>query len=174
MRKTFFIITIFITFFGCSIKHDYIWQEYKIDPHRLTSQFNRENAHQLKIIKGKADESEIIIFQAGPHQFYSDYLELTNAMADQLMRELQKKGIKIVNSTEKSLEVKVVKTDFEAGMWMSAAILNVEVTLGGEKTKSFRVRNSSPNGVNGAFDGAVALTVIEIINDSEVAAYINN
>jgi len=47
------------------------------------------------------------------------------------------------------------------------------VKFGNGKTKSYTVRNSSPDTVYRTYNGAVALAVIEIINDPEVLTYIN-
>jgi len=58
-------------------------------------------------------------------------------------------------------------------MWRIAASLDFSVKFGDGKTKLYTVRNSSPSTVDQTYNGAVALAVLEIINDPEVLTYIN-
>lgn len=173
MQKKILLIILILGLSGCAIKHDYKWREYFIAPDRLTSQIKNKNAQPLKIIKNKSSNSKKLLGNVGAHQYFSNDQEFTNGIADQLTTELRKKRIKIMDTAEKSLAIRVDSAHFERGMWKIATNLDFTITLGGKKIKSLTVRNSSPGAVDRAYDGAIALAVIEIINDPEIAAYIN-
>ncbi len=174
MRGTYapVILVLFIFLSGCAIKHNYAWTEYPIASKRIT-QNSYVKGQKIKIIKGDADDAKRFLGNVGAHQYYGSEKSLTDGIADQLAKELKKKGIEIINDAEKSLEIKVDNYNFEQGMWKIAATINFSVAFGNEKTKSYTVRNSSPGTVDMTYNGAVALAVLEIMNDPEVLSYIN-
>lgn len=166
------ILILFLTLTGCAIKHDYAWNEYLITPDRISSQTSFTKGQEIRIIKGKSNESIIFLGNVGAHQYYGSEQSLTDGIVDQLARELRKKQLEIDNTAEKSLEITVNRSNFERGMWKIAATIEYTVKFGDGKVKSYTVRNSSPTTVNRTYDGVVALAVIEIINDPEVLNYI--
>jgi len=87
--------------------------------------------------------------------------------------ELQSRGLKLNNPAEKSIEITVIRSQFERGMWKIAVTLEFMVKLGNGKSKSYEVRNSSPHTVDHTYNGAVALAVIKLINDPAFLKYIN-
>ncbi len=176
MFKKIFFLLVVLVLSSCApkvIRHDYSWVEYKIAPDRVTAQIDGENCPPLKIIKGISETTEKRMGNVGLHEYYGNNQLLTNAIADQLKWELTKRGLKISDTAEKSIELNVIHTAFERGMWKIASNLDFTVTMGGSKTKNISVRNSSPATVDLAYNGAVALAVIEILNDPEIASYIN-
>ncbi len=48
-----------------------------------------------------------------------------------------------------------------------------EIKLGDGTSKTYEVRNSTPGTVDGLYNGAAALAVVEILKDADVLAYIN-
>ncbi len=168
-----FILVFLLVLTGCTIKHDYTWMEYPITSDRVPSQNSITEGREIRIIKGKSDNSKIFLGRVGAHHYYGSEQSLTDGIADQLAKELQKKNLVINNTSEKSLEIEVNYSNFEQGTWKIAVTLEFTVKFGNGKTKSYTVRNSSPTSVDRTYNGAVALAVIEIINDQEVLTYIN-
>ena len=166
------ILFLFLT--GCTIKHDYVWNEYSIKPERISSQNVFTEGKKLKIIKGKASDSNILIGNVGVHHYYGSEQLITNGIVDQLIMELQNRRLQIKNEAIKSLEITVDRSHFERGAWKIAATIEFTVKFGNGTSKSYSVRNSSPSTVDRTYNGAIALAVIEIINDPEIANYINN
>lgn len=167
------IVILFLILTGCAIKHDYVWNEYPITPERILSQISFTEGKEIRIIRGKSNDSKIFLGNVSAHQYYGSEQSLTDGIVDQLSKEMRKKRLEIKNTAEKSLEITVNRSNFERGMWKIAATIEYTVKFGNGKTKSYTTRNSSPATVDRTYDGAVALAVIEIINDAEVRTYIN-
>ena len=176
MYKKIFLVLSVLVLAACApkvIRHDYSWVEYKIAEDRVNTSIAGENCPPLKLIKGTSATTEKKMGNVGLNEYYGNNQQLTNGLADQLKWELTKRGVKITDTAAKSIELNVVHTAFESGMWKIAANLDFTVTMGGTKTKNMSVRNSSPATVDLAYNGVVALAVIEMLNDPEIAAYIN-
>lgn len=169
---TITFLSIFLLINGCSIKHDYAWQPYLITPERISPEASFIEGQEIRIIKGKSNNSKIFLGSVGPHEYYGSEQSLTDGIVDQLSREMRKKGLAIKSTGEKSLEITVNRSEFERGMWKIASTIEYTVKFGNGKAKSYTTRNSSPMTVDQTYNGAVALAVIEIINDPEVLNYI--
>ncbi len=168
------ILILFLFLTGCAIKHDYVWHEYAIAPERISSQNIFKEGQEIRIIKGKSNDSKIVLGSVGAHRYYGSEQTLTDAIVDQLSKELRNRRIEIKNTAEKSLEITANRSKFEQGMWKMAATIEFTVKFGNGKTKSYTVRNSILSTfADRAYNGAVAWAVIEIINDPEVLTYIN-
>jgi hypothetical protein len=170
------IMMLFVVLSGC-ISHEYVWNEYPLVSGRISPQLRFTEGRELNIIKGKSDNSRILLGKAGLHRYYGTRQSLTDGIAVQLAEEMRNKRLKIVNSAKKSLEIVVGESRFEPGFSMQGASIEVTVKFGDGKTKLFTVKNKSPqtgiDTVNRIYDGVVALSVIEIIHDPEVVSYIN-
>lgn len=167
------ILIVFLLLNGCGAKnHDYVWNEYPITQERISSQVSFTKGQEIRIIKGKSNDSKMFLGNVGVHHYYGSEQSLTDGIVDQLTREMRKKRLEIKNTAEKSLEITVNSSNFERGMWKIAATIEYTVKFGNGKTKSYTVRNSSPATVDRTYNGVVALAVIEIINDPEVLNYI--
>jgi hypothetical protein len=165
-----FALTLTLT--GCAIKHDYSWNEYAIAPERITSEIKVAKGQEIKVVAGKSSDATVLLGNVGLHQYYGSDQMLADGIAEQLSVELRKMGVGINNSANKSLEIAVTRSAFERGAWKIAATIEFTVKFGNGKTKQYSVRNSSPATVDRTFNGAVALSVIEMLNDPEVRNYI--
>lgn len=157
---------------GCSVRHDYVWHEYPIAKERIVTG-NFSQGQGINIIKGKSDTSELMLGAIGPHNYFGNMQILTDGLAEQLAMEMEIRGLKIDETAGKSLEVAVQNANFERGMWKVAVTMVYVVKFGNGKTKAYTTRNSSPTTVDNTYNGAVALAVIDILNDPEVISYIN-
>ena len=165
------ILVLMIT--SCTVRHDYIWQEYPITPERISSDVSFTEGQEINIVKGVSNDSTFFLGNVSKHHYYGSEPSLTDGLADQLAAEFQSRGLKIKDPTEKSIEVTVISSQFERGMWKIAVTLEFIVKLGNGKSKSYEVRNSSPHTVDHTYNGAVALAVIKLINDPSLLKYIN-
>lgn len=157
-------------FAGCT--HKYVWSEYKINPDRITAQAGFAQGQKVSVLNGKSHGAVRVLGNIGMHKYTGTEQQLADAIADQLSQELRERQIEVVASAGKSLEITVDRTSFEQGMWMIAGSLDFEIKFGNGTVKNYFVRNSTPTNVPRAFNGAVALAVIEILNDPEVISYI--
>ncbi len=167
------IFMLFLVLCGCTVKHDYVWNEYSIRSERLVSKNSFTEGQEIRIIKGKSDDSNKLFAKIAHHHYYGSDQFLTDGIADQLAKEMAKMRLTIKNQAEKSLEITVNSSNFKQGGFSSAVTLGLMIKFGNGKAKSYTVRNSSPGPLYRIYNGAVALAVIEIINDPEVLTYIN-
>lgn len=176
MQKSYmsFLLILILMLAGCvGRKIDYVWQEYQITPDRLSSRSSITEGKIIAITKGKSDSAEILVFKNGPDQYYSSCQSFADSIADQLAKEMRKKGVEINNQADKSLEITVNRSISGKEFWNYTASLEFTLKFGNGKSKSYSVKNSSPQINAKGYNGAVALAVIEIINDLEVVTYIN-
>ena len=159
---------------GCSITHEYKWNEYKLTPDRLPPQYKFRAGNEVKVIKGESDTTRKYIGGVGAHNYYANMQILTDGLVEHLTLELQNKKIKVNEGATKSLKITVNNETFERGMWSIAATLNFDVEFGDGNSKSFSVRNKSPGTVENLYNGVIARSVIAIMEDAEVQKYINN
>jgi hypothetical protein len=99
-------------------------------------------------VEGKSSSGKTYLGKTGAGFYHGNAQLFTRATVEQAVQEIE-------------------------GVWRNAAILEYTVTFGNGKTKSRSVRNSSLASISVAFNGAVALAVIDIMNDLEVREHIN-
>ena len=153
--------------------HEYVWSEYPIDADRVSSQIVFAEGRELWVAAGKSGTARIVLASIGANEYFGSRQQLADAIVTQLTREMRNKGIRIVDTAGKSLEIKVDRTGYEMGLVKFAATIEFTVKFGNGSTKTYVVRNSTPGPVERAYNGAVALAVIRIMNDAEVFSYIN-
>lgn len=56
------VMFLFLT--GCAIKHDYRWREYPLAKDRICTHVHFTESQELRIIKGKSDDSKISLASA--------------------------------------------------------------------------------------------------------------
>jgi len=158
---------------GCQtlIKHDYSWSEYALAPGRVTAPIGLGEGHDIQVLKGKSDHVTKLLGDVGHHEYYGTEENLTDGLAYQLSKELRKLKFVVKEPAGKSLEVAVIRSGSQPRTWTTLVTLDFTVTFGTGKVKTYSVRNSSPDTVPSAINGAVALAVLEILNDPEVIAY---
>jgi hypothetical protein len=159
---------------GCQsiVKHPYSWSEYELTPGRVTAPAELGAGQEIQILKGKSDDSTKMLGSVGYHEYYGSEKDLTDGIAYQLSKELQKLKFVVKEPAAKSLEIALIRSGSAQATWTTAAILDFTVKFGNGKVKTYYVRNSSPSTVPRAFDGAVALAVMAILNDPEAISYI--
>ena len=169
------VLVLIFMFIGCGSKrYDYDWVEYVITPERINSSTAFEEQKSIKVTAGDSDKKEFLMGEIGPHEYYGNLQILSDAIVQQFTEELYNRNVEVHNtSTDKSIEITVKHAAFERGMWKIAVTLEFDVKIGPDHTISYTVRNSSPSTVNRTYDGAVALSVIELLNDPKIVNYIN-
>lgn len=172
-RNLVFVLVLMVVGAGCTIRHDYVWSDYTVPADQISAQAKFTDGQKINVIEGKSSESKTLLGRIGVHEYYGTPQSLTHGIVDELTRELQKRRLDVNAAADKSLEVAVSRVYFEQGMWRGAATIEFTVKFGNGKSKPFTVRNSTPGTVPRAYDGAVALAVVQIINDPEVRDYVN-
>jgi len=166
---TFIFIAMFV--FACS--HDYKWVEYGIAPDRIRSA-NRLNSGRIDVINAQNDKEPRIIASIGVHKWYGTLHQLSEAIVTQLTDELEAHKVQVARDSQKSIKIRVEKFEFIQAFWGVRANMNTNVAAGDDYKREINVTNFTPVSVDNAYNGAVALTVIEILNDPQIIEYIAN
>jgi predicted component of type VI protein secretion system len=158
---------------GCgTVDRTYEWTEYKVKADRIINPDEFAKEGTVSIINAQADDAPKLVHSFGAGRWYASYKQLTEAIVQQLTNELVKRNITVSPDAVKSIKIKVTGTDFEMGMWKWRGTLEMHLQAGNHYAKDIVVSNSTPGGVDEAFDGAVAIAVIEILNNSNIRAYL--
>ncbi len=159
---------------GCTIKHDYQWREYKIAPDRVSAPSTLGRGSAVSIINAQPNAESKMLGYIGGHQYYGSLNQLTDAVVTQLSQELGSRNVKVSDNAPKTLKVAVLNTKYTLGSWMLRVEMDLRVEAEDGYARTINVSNRSPGTVDGGFNGAVALGVIEILNDPKVIAYLMN
>ena len=177
MRQIYRILLLFLFLFCAgyagATTHEYVWSEYPIDPDRVSSRIVFHEGRELWISAGKSGSARILLAAIGANEYFGTRQLLADAIVVQLSKEMENKRIRIAKTAGKSLEITVIRTDYEMGLVKFTATLEFAVRFGDGTMKSYVVTNSTPGTVARAYNGAVALAVIRIMNDADVFSYIN-
>lgn len=159
---------------GCTIKHDYGWREYAIAPDRVSAPSTLGRGSAVSIVNAQPNAESKMLGYLGPHQYYGSLNQLTDAVVTQLSQELRSRDVTVSENAPKTLKVAVLNTKYTLGSWMLRVDMDLHVEAGDGYTRTINVSNRSPGTVDGGLNGAVALGVIEILNDPKVIAYLRD
>jgi hypothetical protein len=178
MRQVYQLLIMILIpmFFGCAIKHEYVWREMPIKNEVMPPEVILKEGKVIDIIKGKSDDEKIMIGSVPPHQYFATEQLLTDAIADQLSIELRKRDVEIKPACEKIIEIAVDSFQFERNLFIGriCTTLDIKVKLGKDKNKLLKVYSCTPSTVNRLYDGVVQVAVMDILKDLDVLAYINS
>lgn len=114
---------------------------------------------------------EAIVYSYMGTKLASNYKEITQLMVDQTRKEIAKAGGKAADGKPKTIEIKVtyLKSTYIAFYWRSQ--LNYTAILGGTTTIEKTVKHGSGILIQD-LNGCVAESVMDLLNDPRVIAYL--
>jgi hypothetical protein len=171
--KMAFISFLFFSLFTFACSHDYKWAEYRIAPNRI-QYASKLTPSQVEVINAQDDKDKKVIASMGAHKWFGSLHQLSEAVVTQLIDELELHKVQVTKDSQKSISIKVEKFDFIQAFWGVRANMSTSVVTGGSYKREVDVSNFTPVSVDNAYNGAVALTVIEILNDPKIIEYINH
>ena len=125
----------------------------------------------VKVNNVQSSTDEAIIYSYGGSKLASNYNTITQVMVDQAAKELQKNGQVSNSGKEKSIDIKVnyLLSRYIAFYWKSE--LKYVAVLGNSVTINKTVNHGS--GVLAQdLNGCIAESVIDLLNDPKVIAYL--
>lgn len=176
--KLFLCLFVLALIFGCSINHDYVWQEHEIDPDELNlaTSANITAKHSIKITAGEADQSVIVVSHTkGTAAEWNSSMQVSDALATQVNRELSKRNYTSPNS-KKWGEVRVRNYVLENRFWGDYNyITTIELKLGNGQTKTLRSKvNGTHDWPARVVDRVIAQATIDVLNNKEFLVYLND
>lgn len=179
MYRLIFISVLASLISGCSIKHDYVWEEYRIKPSRVILTKDNKNPVSedgVAIISGPSDTNKILFghIKGNAHYWYGSLQNLTDAIVTQLSKEITKRDYIVDNKSKKSIVVNVTGFSREIRNWTRVYIIDFKLSIGDDYARNLSIRNPTPladptRGIN----GAVALSTLAILNTVEFSEYLN-
>ena len=156
---------------GCT--HQYVWKKYKIEPERV-SLGTLPAGTAVALVNGQTESEAYELGSVGAHHYHGSLNQLTDAVISQLAQELEDRGAVVREGAAKTLEVTVVDAKCTTGGYMLCVEMHVRTKTGSGYVMEAPISNRTPMTVPRAYNGAVALTVIAILNDSAMADYLKN
>ncbi|MFO7605815.1 MAG: hypothetical protein R6W72_05920 [Desulfurivibrionaceae bacterium] len=167
------IILFAIFFSGCS--HDYSWRKYPIAPERVSLATALKPGKSINIIEENTGSERRLLGTVGPHKYFGSNQQLAQGILVQISEELTLREIKVSGNTRKSLKISVLDAHMTEGIMMRNVDMEVRVAAGNGYERIFTVSNRSPTSASAdySYNGAVALVVIDVLNDEKILGYIN-
>ncbi len=160
---------------GCGIRaHDYSWAPYAIDPALVVADGSALDGQTVSITHEGNEGENMMIGELGNHQYFGSSEQLADAISVQLSDELKRLNMSVSGGGTKTLNIKVSHPATERGMWVIRAHFRVIVETGNGYVFEKSISNATPMTVPRAFNGAVALAVIDILNDPQIVAYLGS
>jgi hypothetical protein len=120
-------LSLFFAGYAGAATHEYVWSEYPIAPERVSSQIVFTEGQELWITAGKSGKARIVLGAIGANEYFGSRQLLADAIVVQLTREMRNKGLRIVDTAGKSVEITVDRTDYEMGLVKFAATIEFTV-----------------------------------------------
>ena len=160
---------------GCAIHNQYEPELHPLDPARFAALNKVELSKKISVINAQASKQDLLLGEAGAHDYYGSLRDITEAAVMHAKDELAKREVDVGadNGADKTLSLKVTSAKMIKGMWVMRAVIDMSVETGDGLTKAYHAENASPMGVERAYNGAAAIAVIEIFSDPEILEYIS-
>ncbi len=160
---------------GCStVAHDYSWAAYEINPARVVTDGSALRGQTVSITYEGNDSENVMIGELALNQYFGSNEQLAEAISIQLSDELKRLNMSVSGDASKTLNIKVSHPSTEQGMWVIRAHLRMTIEAGNGYVLEKAMSNSTPSTVPRAFNGVIALAVIDILNDPQIFAYLGS
>ncbi len=129
----------------------------------------------VSIINIQPDDGRRNIHDGRHHKYYASLAHLSRAIVTQMSDELKKRKFRVGPDGQKILRIKALKPSVELAMWGRTATIPVCVETGRGDVFEKRIGKSiSIGGMDRAYNVSVAYTVIGILNDPAIVAYLTS
>ncbi|MDH3350320.1 MAG: hypothetical protein OEM60_01785 [Gammaproteobacteria bacterium] len=158
---------------GCStVVHNYAWAAYPVDPVLVRTDAAALHGKKVAVSYRDNDSASVMIGQINNHQYFGSNEQLAEAVSIQLSDELRRLGMSISAGGSKTLNLRVSHPTTEQGAWVVRAHMRIMVETGDGYVFEKAISNATPGTIPRAFNGAVNLAVVDILNDARIAAYL--
>ncbi|QRM20576.1 hypothetical protein GBK02_14885 [Dechloromonas sp. TW-R-39-2] len=164
---------------GCSIHHDYSWEEHRIDAAALNlpALTSKSQNRSIRVTSGKTDNTKITVSHTAQtaHYWDSSLQYISDKLVTQITNELQRRNY-TTESVSKWAEVRVVDYDLHNQVNGNYHYLStIEVRLGNGKIINVDSRIIGHNYRPAtAVDYVIAQAAVDILNNNELLSYLNN
>ena len=165
---------LFLTALASGCAHDYVWKEYRIEPERI-SLGTLPPGTAVTLVNDQPDTEIRKLGSLGWHHWDASLSQLTDVVITQLSQELANRGAVIREGADKTLKIAVLDGKYTEGMWIMRTEMLVRYETGDGYMQKAEVANRTPEGgVAYGYNSAIAVVVINILNDPAIAGYLKN
>ena len=165
--KLLILLVAFSSVYGCG-KLQFVPQEYPLRD-GLIPQVDIKGTVTVNNVQPSTKEA--IVYSYGGSELATNYHAITQLMVDQTTKEIKKNGKFSSTSTQKSIDLNVhyLLSTYIAFYWKSE--LKYTAKLGNGVTLDKTVKHGSGN-LHQDLNGCVAESVLDLLNDPQVRAYL--
>jgi hypothetical protein len=161
------VVSIALVFAACT--HRYTPTEYAIDTERIAP---FPTGAPVRVATDGPSTEKQVVFENMGHHFVTTYAEVTDVLVAQLAKEIRKRGGTVSPDATKTVRVTVIGMSGHANFATLDGYVRTRLQVGDAPPREIFVQNTSPATVYRALDGAIARTVMEILADRDVLAYL--
>lgn len=170
-KNIYWSIAIFFLLFGCSHHHVPKPHNYQIE---IAEEFTSTSS--ISLINSQTSTEEVLFATNGPHKFYANYQEFTEAAINLARQELVKRGMTVEEQASKTLNLSIESTKVTIGFAMIDSDTTLKVETGEGYSKEYN-GNSSIFGISYAViyattDNSITDAVAKMFNDPQVIEYL--
>lgn len=125
----------------------------------------------VQVVNDQPSTASSIVTTAGWNRATSLH-DVTQALADQLTKELVKRGCAVTPDAPKVIRLRVDAIKGLVHFVTLEGVVDLTYQLGGRPEAVMKVNNKSPANVFRALNGAIARTVIALLTDPDVLEYL--
>lgn len=154
---------------GCTINYYYTPGVYEIAGERIPP-FERVGTIDVRVVQEPDPSRQYVIYSKRGERFFTDRAMVAEMLAKELAREITHRGGQVTTPAEHTIEIAVPHVRWEA--LAGLGILSVKLGLSEAETRMFEIRNKSVGNMWRVMNGAIAVAVIDILNDPAVRAWL--
>ena len=175
LKRAVGLLFLTVTVAGCStVAHDYSWAPYAINPVLIASDVSALSGQTISITTEGNDGERVMIGELSLNQYFGSSQQLATANSLQLSDELKRLDVNVFGDGSKTLNIQESNPAPDPGMWVVRAHLRITIEAGNGYVLEKPMSNSTPGTVPRAYNGAVSLVVVEILNDPQIVAYLGS
>lgn len=165
--------------YGCSIHHDYVWQQGEIDSDQINLQESSTN-RQIEapnITSSWAGTNEIVLghTKATAHYWVGTLQTVSDSVAKNLTNELERLGYPSSKQAQKKVQIEAKIYEINQGMQANIYTVIVELKLGNGISKTIKSKISDgTDSPARAADRVISQATLDILNNKEFQVYLNS
>jgi hypothetical protein len=157
---------------GCTTTQDWVWRERPIPADLLPGLASWIPQASIAVVNDQPDAEPRTLGVHGRFELLGSARELTQAIVDQLSGELQRRSAIVHFGASRYLALAVLRNRVIVGARTRRAILEVRLVTGGGYENTYVVDHRTPYDMAYAYNEAISLAVIQVLEDPQVIAYL--
>lgn len=152
---------------GCT--HHYNPSVYPLDPERIPA-LSIEPA--VDVVNNQPMQEDVLVGEQGAHKWKGNLNAWTDVAVRTVVHFLKHRNVAVQEGAPRVLKLAVTKAELRPDLFRVWGVVHLMVETGSGMKKVFIGRNATPGSFQRAYDGAIALAVIDLLKDGETVRYL--